>query len=77
MDYENAVPLTALSEGIDVLVDTVCGHAAHRLRDVGLREGAQIAIVRNTSNVIVRVEGCRIGLRHEIARQILGTPISG
>ena len=70
-------PLTSFLGGTYILLHAIGGEAAHRLRDVGLREGAMVAIVRNTGNIVVRVDGSRIGLRQEIAKQILGTPVGG
>ncbi len=67
-------PLTSFTDGCDIVVYGISGEAAHRLRDVGLREGALVAVLQNTGNLIVRVAGCRIGLRRELAMQILATP---
>ena len=68
-------PLTSFSDGAHILLDFIGGEAAQRLRDLGLREGALVAVVQNTGNLIVRVAGCRIGLRRELAMHILGTPV--
>lgn len=68
-------PLTTFSSGTDILLNFVGSEAAQRLRDLGVREGALIAIVQNTGNLIIRVAGCRIGLRRELALQILGTRV--
>jgi len=46
---------------------------AQRLRDLGLREGAQLSIVHNNDKLIVRVSGSRIGLRRELAMHVLAT----
>ena len=67
-------PLTSFADGADLVVNAVDGGAEHRLRDVGLREGAVIAVLQNTGNLIIRVAGCRIGLRREMAARILATP---
>ena len=71
---EGPAPLTSFMDGCDVVVQLIFGEAAHRLRDVGLREGALVAVVQNTGNVIVRVAGSRIGIRRELAMQILAAP---
>jgi len=68
-------PLTSFKDGANILLDFIGGEAAHRLRDLGLREGALVAVVQNTGNLIVCVAGCRIGLRRELAMHILGTPV--
>ncbi len=75
MNPYQPAPLTSFKDGANILLDFIGGEAAHRLRDLGLREGALVAIVQNTGNLIVRVAGCRIGLRRELAMQILGTPV--
>ena len=68
---EEAAPLSSFADGCEVVVcDLVCD-AACRLREVGLREGAMISVLRNNGNVIVRTAGCRIGLRKELAMSIL------
>ena len=68
-------PLTTFGDGTNILLNVISGEAAQRLRDLGLREGALVAVVQNTGNLIVRVAGCRIGLRRELAMHILGTPV--
>lgn len=75
MNPYQPAPLTSFKDGADILLDFIGGEAAHRLRDLGLREGALVAVVQNTGNLIVRVAGCRIGLRRELAMHILGTPV--
>ena len=67
-------PLTSFTDGADLVVSAVDGDADHRLRDVGLREGAPVAVLQNTGNLIVRVAGCRIGLCRELAARVLVTP---
>ena len=69
-------PLTTFGGGTNILLNVISGEAAQRLRDLGLREGALVAVVQNTGNVIVRVAGSRIGLRREMAMHILGTPVA-
>ncbi len=68
--------LTACRAGECFLVGVVQGEAAERLRDVGVREGATIGMVKNAGDVIVQVAGCRVGLRQEMANNVLGTPVS-
>ncbi len=75
MSAHQPAPLTSFSDGANILLDFIGGEAAQRLRDLGLREGALVAIVQNTGNLIVGVAGSRIGLRRELAMHILGTPV--
>lgn len=71
---EGPAPLTSFMDGCDVVVQLIFGEAAHRLRDVGLREGALVAVVQNKGNLIVRIAGSRVGIRRELAMQILAAP---
>lgn len=71
---EGPAPLTSFMDGCDVVVQLIFGEAAHRLRDVGLREGALVAVVQNRGNLIVRIAGSRVGIRRELAMQILAAP---
>ncbi len=68
--------LTACKDGECFLVQVVQGEAAERLRDVGVREGALLNVLRNKGDVIVRVAGSRVGLRREMAGRVLGTPVT-
>lgn len=42
---------------------------------MGLREGARVEVVQNSDKLIVRLAGCRIGLRRDMAADILATPV--
>ncbi len=57
------------------MICSVHGCAEERLRDMGLREGAQVEVVQNSDKLIVRLAGCRIGLRRDMAADILATPV--
>ncbi len=67
-------PLTAFCDGCPLKIHSVCGCAQDRLRDIGLREGAHIELIRNSEKLIVRIDGCRIGLRRDMAMDILAVP---
>ncbi len=67
--------LTACKDGECFVVQAVQGAAAERLRDVGVCEGALVNMLKNKGDVIVRVAGSRVGLREEMARMVLGTPV--
>jgi len=73
--YGPECPLTACRAGGCFLVQAVQGEGARRLRDVGVCEGAQLNMLKNRGDVIVRVAGCRVGLREEVACKIFGTPV--
>ena len=68
--------LSACRDGECFLVQAVQGEAADRLRDVGVREGVLVNMLRNKGDGIVRVAGARVCLRQEMARRILGTSIA-
>ena len=70
------VPLSSCpcSNRTDVVVCTVAGEAEQKLRDIGVREGATLSVLNNSADVIVRLAGCRIGLRREVASCVLVTP---
>lgn len=42
---------------------------------MGLREGAQVEVIQNSDKLIVRLAGCRIGLRRDVAAEIYATPM--
>ena len=67
-------PLTSFCDGCSLKVCLVSGCAEERLRDLGIREGAHVEVVRNSEELIVRIEGCRIGLRRDMATDILAIP---
>ena len=69
-------PLTAFCDGCMLKIHAVCGGAQERLREMGLREGADVEIVKNSGDIIVRIEGCRIGLRCDMAVDVLAIPTS-
>ena len=72
----NPVPLSTCpcADRTDVVVCQVGGDAEHKLRDIGVREGVTLSVLNNDSNVIVRLAGCRIGLRREVASCVMVTP---
>ena len=71
-----SLELTACREGERFLVQAVHGEGAERLRDIGVREGALVSMLKNRGDVIVRIAGSRVGLREDMARKVLGTTIT-
>ncbi len=69
-------PLTAFCDGCTLKVCFVDGGAQDRLRDVGIREGAYLEMIQNSDKIVVRIEGCRIGIRRDTARDILAVPLN-
>ena len=59
--------------GARVCVVEICGNEeeATRLRDLGVREGAQVTIVRAGNPLLVRVEGARFGIGEAAAQNVL------
>jgi len=69
-------PLTSFCDGCALKICSVCGLVQDRLREMGLREGACVEVVQNSEDLIVRLDGCRIGLRRDVAHNILAVPAS-
>jgi Fe2+ transport system protein FeoA len=64
-----AIPLTAVPKGqvVKVCFFSLRNGAAGRLRDVGLREGSLIHLIRRAGRVIVGIEGSRVGVPADLA----------
>ena len=67
--------LTSCKKGECFRVQSVHGEGAGRLRDVGVCEGAVVNMLKNRGDVIVRVAGCRVGLREEVACKVYGVSV--
>ncbi|MCY4159638.1 MAG: FeoA family protein [Bacteroidetes bacterium] len=68
-------PLTSYGDGCILVIRYVDGSAQERLRDIGIREGACVEMIKNSEGLIVRLEGSRIGLRRDMAEEIFATPL--
>lgn len=72
------VPLIDLSQGDTAeLLDMVSESAAqlssfNRLRDIGLREGKQLTIIKksNSGPILLEFDNIRVAIGHNIARQL-------
>jgi len=75
---DEACPMTRFRSGTRVRLEAMSMDAveAQRLREMGLREGMQLAIIQNTQNLIVGVIAGRIGIRRDLARKLLATRIA-
>ena len=69
-------PLTTYRDGCALRIHSVCGYAQERLRDVGIREGVCVEMIRNSKELILRIDSCRIGLRRDMAVDVLAVPLS-
>jgi len=69
-------PLTTYCDGCELKIYSVYGTLQKRLREMGLREGACVKMVKNSEDLIVRLDGCRIGLCRDTAANILAIPTS-
>jgi len=69
-------PLTTYCDGCLLKIHSVCGSSQKRLREMGLREGACVKMVKNSEDLIVRLDTCRIGLCRDTATNILAIPTS-
>ncbi len=65
--------LCCARSGACVSVTEICGceEEAARLRDLGVREGARVTIVRAGNPLLVRVEGARFGIGELAAQNVL------
>ena len=59
-----------------VKICSVYGCAQDRLRDIGIREGAHVEMLKNSRELILRIESCRIGLRRDMAADIFAIPLN-
>lgn len=68
-------PLTSFDAGVVVhLAFFALGPAeSQRLRDLGVREGNEIHVLKNEDALVVRVEASRIVLRREVAMNVFAT----
>jgi len=75
-DAEHEVHCTSLccaKRGETVLVTSLCGceDAAAKLRDLGVREGVRVTVVRDGDPLLVRVDGARFGIGRVAAMNVL------
>lgn len=61
------IPLTLLRPGQAGQVDQIlgAGDVVHRLREMGLRDGSTVEMLRTGSPCIVRLDGQKLGLRSD------------
>jgi len=71
------LPLTVLGQGQRACVAFMGMDEgdAQRLRELGLREGACICVMRNTSTCLLAMDGCRIALQREVAVMVFATEL--
>jgi Fe2+ transport system protein FeoA len=72
----HAVPLTMLRPGQSAVVEAVlgAGEFAHRLREMGLRPGARVQMVRPGAPCLIRLDGLKLGIRADEVAAILVRP---
>jgi ferrous iron transport protein A len=70
--------LGLLSAGQTAVVESVLGGAedTHRLREIGLRDGATVEMIRPGNPCLVRLGGQKLGLRSEALSHVLVRPES-
>lgn len=71
------LPLTVLGQGRRACVAFMGMDEAdaQRLRELGLREGACICVMRNTSTCLLAMDGSRLALQREVAAQVFATEL--
>ncbi len=74
----NSQPLTSFRVGADVRLAFFSLPAAEeqRLRDLGIREGNELRILKNDDSIVLRVEASRIVLRKEVAMAAFATSVN-
>jgi Fe2+ transport system protein FeoA len=74
---ENCLPLSLLGCGQSGRVWQVVGRAdhVHRLREMGLRDGATIEILQSGRPCIIRIDGQRLCVRDDDLLSVLVRPI--
>jgi Fe2+ transport system protein FeoA len=65
--------LCCAKSGSRVCITEMCGceHEAAKLRDLGVREGAVVTVVRHGNPLLVRVDGARFGIGEAAAMNVL------
>jgi ferrous iron transport protein A len=68
--------LGLLTAGQTAVVETVMGASddAHRLREIGLRDGATVEMIQPGNPCMVRLGGHKLGLRSEALCSVLVRP---
>ena len=71
--------LNLLAAGQTAVVESVLGGTdeAHRLREMGLRDGATIQMLRPGSPCLIRLGSQKLGLRSDVLHNVLVRPESG
>lgn len=67
-------PLTSFMNGVVVQLAfmSMLPAEAARLRDLGIREGSRVQILRNHDCLVCGVEASRVVLRREVAQNVFG-----
>jgi len=70
------IPMTLLTAGQMGRIAAMVGGAdqIHRLRELGLRDGAEVEMVRPGSPCIIRLGGQKLGLRSDEMARVLVRP---
>jgi Fe2+ transport system protein FeoA len=69
----NCTSLCCAKSGSKVCVTEICGCEleASKLRDIGIREGAVVQVVRHGNPILVRVEDARFGVGENAAINVM------
>ncbi len=73
VERSHLIPLTLLRAGQKGRVDGMHGNseAVHRLREMGLHDGALVQMIRPGSPCIIRLRGQRLGFRMDDVAHVL------
>ena len=67
------IVLGLLAAGQTAVIESVMGASddAHRLREIGLRDGATVQMIRQGNPCLVRLDGQKLGLRSDALASVL------
>ena len=71
-----SIPLESLEAGRTAAVTAIVGQrdTIHRLKEIGLREGAEVEMIKSGTPCIVRLDGQRLCLRGDELLRVLVRP---
>lgn len=71
-----SIPLHSLEAGRTAAVTAIVGQndTVHRLKEIGLHEGAEVEMIQSGTPCIVRLDGQRLCLRGDALLRVLVRP---
>ena len=74
---QQPVPLTGFKPGDCVRISFMALATAdeQRIRDLGIREGCDVLVLKNAETLVIRTESSRVALRHVVGMNIFALPV--